>query len=71
MSNWKERYKAYKKGMNYTNKEISEMVGLSLNSVEVMTRKETDGFPKWAKTAIITYEQMLERGRIVYDKPQE
>lgn len=69
MTNWKQRYKAYKKGLGLTNKDIAEMVGLSLNSVEVMTRKETEDFPKWAKLAIITYENMLERGCIVYNKP--
>lgn len=71
MTNWKQRYKAYKKGLGLTNKDIAKSVGLSLNSVEVMTAKETEDFPKWAKLPIITYEKMLERGRIVYDKPQE
>ena len=66
MENWKQRYKALKKSMNWTNKDIAEMIGLTLNSVEVMTRTESD-FPKWAKLAILTHESMVEKGRIVYD----
>lgn len=65
---YKERYKEYKKGLGLTNKDIAESVGLTLNSVEVMVNKKDGSFPKWAKLAIITYETMLERGRIKYDK---
>ena len=68
---YKERYKAYKKGLGLTNKDIAESVGLTLNSVEVMVNKKDGSFPKWAKLAIITYETMLSNGRIVYDKPKE
>lgn len=67
MSNWKPRFKAYKKALGLTNKDIAENLNLSLNSVEVMTAKETEDFPKWAKSAIITHETMQERGRIIYD----
>ena len=70
MSNWKKRYKAYKKGLDLTNKDIAESVGLTLNSVEVMVNKKDGSFPKWAKLAIITYEKMLEKGRITYDEPE-
>lgn len=71
MDNWKARYKAYKKGLGLTNKDIAESIDLTSNSVEVMVNKKDGSFPKWAKLAIITYETMLERGRVVYDKPQE
>ena len=70
MSNWKKRYKAYKKGLDLTNKDIAESVGLTLNSVEVMVNKKDGSFPKWAKLAITTYEKMLEKGRITYDEPE-
>ena len=68
MSNWKPRYKAYKKGLGLTNKDIAESVDLTLNSVEVMVNKKDGSFPKWAKIAIITYETMLENSSIIYIK---
>lgn len=70
MSNWKLRYKVYKKGLGLTNKDIAESVGLTLNSVEVMVNKKDGSFPKWAKLAIVTYEKMLINGRITYDEPE-
>jgi hypothetical protein len=60
MSNWKQRYKTYKKGLGLTNKDIADSIGLTLNSVEVMVNKKDGSFPKWAKIAIITYETMLK-----------
>ena len=70
MNNWKPRYEAYKKGLGLTNKDIAESVGLTLNSVEVMVNKKDGSFPKWAKLAIITFEQMVKNGRITYDEPE-
>ena len=63
MSNWKQRYEAYKKGLSLTNKHIAESIGLTLNSLEVMVNKKDGSFPKWAKFAIITYEKMLKKGK--------
>tara|TARA_B110001452_G_scaffold259971_1_gene256974 strand:- start:139 stop:375 length:237 start_codon:yes stop_codon:yes gene_type:complete len=70
MSNWKQRYEVYKEGLGLINKDIAESVGLTLNSVEVMVNKKDGSFPKWAKLAIITYEQMVKNGRITYDEPE-
>ena len=68
MSNWKERYEAYKKGMGYKNKDIADLLDRKLNSIEVSVTR--DKFPDTFKLAIITYEQMLLRGRITYDEPE-
>ena len=65
MSNWKTRYEAYKKGMGYKNKDVANLLNRKVNSVEVsVTAKK---FPDTFKLAILTYEEMLESGRIVYD----
>lgn len=68
MSNWKERYEAYKKGMGYKNKDIADLLDRKLNSIEVSVTR--DKFPDTFKLAIITYEQMLAKGRITYDEPE-
>jgi len=68
MSDWKERYEAYKKGMGYKNKDIAHLLDRKLNSVEVSVTQEK--FPYTFKLAIITYEEMLRKGRITYDEPE-
>lgn len=68
MENWKERYEAYKKGMGYKNKDIADLLDRKLNSIEVSVTR--DEFPDTFKLAIITYEQMLLKGRITYDEPE-
>ena len=68
MSNWKQRYEAYKKGMGYKNKHIADLLDRKLNSVEVSVTRES--LPDTFKLAIITYEQMLLKGRITYDEPE-
>ena len=70
MSNWKERYKAMKKAMQWTNQDIADITGNTLNSIEVVTTKPDNSFPRWAKLSIVLYEQMLARGRITYDEPE-
>lgn len=69
MDNWKERYESYKKGMGYKNKDIADLLDRKLNSIEVSVTR--DKFPDTFKLAIITYEQMLLKGRITYDEPEE
>lgn len=68
MSDWKHRYEAYKKGMGYKNKDIADLLDRKLNSIEVSVTR--DKFPDTFKLAIITYEQMLTKGRITYDEPE-
>lgn len=69
MSNWKERYEAYKKGMGYKNKDIAKFLGRKVNSVEVSVNRNP--FPDTFKLPIITYEEMLSRGKIIYNQPPE
>lgn len=71
MSNYKERYKAMKKAMQWTNQDVADIMGSKLNSVEVSTSKPDKDFPRWGKLAIEVYEQMIERGRITYDEAEE
>ena len=65
MSDWKTRYEAYKKGMGYKNKDVANLLNRKVNSIEVsVTAKK---LPDTFKLAILTFEAMLESGRIVYD----
>ena len=68
MSNWKQRYESYKKGMGYKNKDIAHLLDRKLNSIEVSVTREK--FPDTFKLAIITFEQMVKNGRITYDEPE-
>lgn len=70
MSNYKERYKAMKKAMGWTNQDVADIMGSRLNSVEVSTSKKDTDFPRWGKLAVEVYEQMIARGRITYDEPE-
>lgn len=73
MTNYKERYRAMKKAMNWTNQDIADIMGSKLNSVEVLTSKSDAEFPRWGKLAVELYETMIANGRIVYDntKPKK
>lgn len=70
MSNYHKRYKAMKKALGWNNKKVAEVIGLTLNAVDVSTASsKTDGqFGKYAIAMIVVYEEMLKNGRIVYDK---
>jgi len=59
-----------KKAMSWTNQDVANITGNLLNSIEVVTTKPDDSFPRWAKLSIVLCEQMLERGRITYDEPE-
>lgn len=69
MENYKERYKAMKKAMGWTNQDVANFMGSKLNSVEVSTSKPDTDFPRWGKLAVEVYEQMIARGRVTYDEP--
>lgn len=70
MSTYKERYRAMLKNMGWINQDVADRTGNSLNSIEVVTTKPDDSFPRWAKLAIHVHEEMIANGRIVYDKPK-
>lgn len=69
MINYKERYKAMKKAMGWTNQDVADIMGSKRNSVEVSTCKKNADFPRWGKLAIATYEQMIDKARVTYDDP--
>lgn len=69
MSKYKLRYRAMKKALGWTNKDVADIMGSKLNSVEVSTSKPDTDFPRWGKLAVEVYEQMIAKGRITYDEP--
>ena len=69
--NWKQRYKAMKKAMYWTNQDIADITGNSLNSIEVVTSKLDDSFPRWAKLSIVLFEEMEKRATVIYPKPNQ
>ena len=64
MSNWKQRYEAYKKGLGFKNKDVSNLFDKNLNSIEKAV--SCGSFPEYLKPVIVTYETMLDRGNITY-----
>lgn len=54
---WSERYKAMKKALRYTNKDIAEITGNSEDSVKTVTQPNKD-IPRWLKLAIVVFERM-------------
>ena len=54
---WNERYKAMKKAIGYTNKDIAEITGNSEGSVKTVTQPNKE-VPRWLKLAIVVFEQM-------------
>lgn len=57
MGNWHERYKAMKKGLRYTNKDIADITGNTEDSVKTTTQPNKD-IPRWLKLAIVIYERL-------------
>ena len=55
--NWHERYKEMKKGLQWTNKDIADITGNNLSSVNTVTQPKND-LPRWAKVAIVVYEKL-------------
>jgi len=53
--NWHKRYKSMKKGMGWTNSDVSRITGLTKNSVKSLTQPNND-IPRWLKLAIVVYE---------------
>lgn len=54
---WNERYKAMKKALGYTNKDIAEITGNSEDSVKTVTQPNKE-IPRWLKLAIVVFERM-------------
>lgn len=54
--NWHSRFKAMKKELGYTNKDIAEIIGNTEDSVKSTTQPNKD-IPRWLKLAIVVYER--------------
>ena len=69
MSNWHDRFEAYKKGFKNkdgtitTNKDIAKTCDLSEGNIKNIT-KPSRKFPKQLRQAIVTYERMSEHAKI-------
>lgn len=57
---WHDRFKAMKKGLGYTNSDISEITGNTADSVKSVTQPNKD-IPRWLKLAIVVYERLSEQ----------
>lgn len=55
--NWHDRFKAMKKSLGYTNKDIAEITDLSYDSIKNQTQPNKD-IPKWLKLAIVIFERL-------------
>lgn len=70
--NWNERFKAMKNGMNYTNNDIAEITGNTVDSIKTATQPNNE-IPRWVKLAIVVYEesQKIKQMNITKDQPKE
>jgi hypothetical protein len=57
MDDWHERYISMKKGMGYTNKDISDITGNTPESIKTVTNKSKE-LPRWVKLSIVIFEQI-------------
>jgi len=55
--NWHDRFKQMKKALQYTNRDIAEIIGNTEDSVKSTTQPNKD-LPRWLKLAIVIYERM-------------
>lgn len=56
MDNWHERFKAMKKDLGYTNKDIADITGLNVSSVNNQTQPNAH-CPNWLKLSITIHER--------------
>lgn len=49
------RFKAMKKELGYTNKDISKMTGSTVDSINTVTQPNKE-LPRWLKFAILSFE---------------
>lgn len=54
--NWHKRYKAMKKGLGYTNKDIAEITGNTTDSIK-STTQPNKSLPRWLRLAITVFER--------------
>lgn len=56
--NWHERYKAMKKGMEWSNHDIARITDNTYDSIKSSTQPNKP-FPRMLKVAIVVYEEKL------------
>ena len=56
MKTWNERYKAMKKAFKWTNEDVAELTGNTVDSIKSMTQP-SKGLPRNMKFAIIVFEK--------------
>lgn len=52
---WHERFRQMKAGLGYTNADIAEITGNTVDSIKSSTQPNND-IPRWLKLAIVVYE---------------
>jgi DNA-binding XRE family transcriptional regulator len=55
--NWHDRFKAMKKSLGYTNKDIAQITDLSYDSIKNQTQPNKE-IPKWLKLSIVIFERL-------------
>lgn len=56
MKNWQNRFKKMKKDLGYTNKDIADITGLNVSSINNQTQPNTH-CPSWLKLSITIHER--------------
>lgn len=57
IGDWHERFKAMKKGLKLTNRDIAEITGNTYDSIKSTTQPNKD-MPRMLKLTIVVYERM-------------
>lgn len=57
--NWHSRYKAMKRKLDYTNRDIAEIIGNTEDSVKSTTQPNKE-LPRWLKLSIVIFERLTE-----------
>lgn len=58
--NWHGRFKTMKKYLGYTNKNVAEITGNTVDSIK-STTQPSNSFPRWARLAIVVFEEMKKQ----------
>lgn len=57
--NWHKRFKQMKSALKLTNKDISDIIGNTPDSIKSTTQPNKE-IPRWLKLAIVVYERMSD-----------
>ena len=56
---WKERYQRMKEQLGYNDNDIASITGNTKRSIQTVVNSEKQEFPRWAKLAIVIFEEKL------------